>query len=73
MAKYDKKYQQSLGEMISSVTFVAMGIYFLLIGFGFWYDADIWRAIGVWFCSAVMVAAGFRFTLARWYYFLRRS
>lgn len=73
MAKYEKKYQQSLGEMISSVSFLGMGFYFFLVGFGFWFDAEMWRAIGVWTCAVMMIAAAFRFTLARWYYLLRRT
>ncbi len=60
-----KHRQRSLGEMISSVCFYAVGIYFLLEG-NLVQDegADMIKALGLWGAGIACVMAGARFLIA---------
>lgn len=60
-----KRRQRSLGEMISSVCFYTVGIYFLLEG-NLVRDegADMIKVVGLWGAGIACVMAGARFIIA---------
>lgn len=64
-----KKHKQSLGEMISSVCFVLLAVYFFLIAFAFLDEGEPLKAALLWLAAGLCGAGGFRFVIA--YHFIR--
>lgn len=59
-----RKHKQSLGEMISSVSFVLLGVYFFLVAFAYWDDNDKFKALMLWLAAILCGLGGFRFFIA---------
>jgi hypothetical protein len=61
-----KRSGQSIGEMISSVSFFGLGVYATLYGFAF-YEADlIGKAVLSWIAAFSLLLASIRFMAADW-------
>lgn len=59
-----RKHKQSLGEMISSVCFVLLAVYFFLVAFAYLDDGEPFKAVMLWLASLLCGLGGFRFVLA---------
>jgi hypothetical protein len=64
MAK--KRRSQSIGEMISSVTFFGLAIYAMLLAFAHMDEGSTLKAAGSWIAMILCGAASIRFMIADW-------
>ena len=67
-----KRRGQSIGEMISSVTFFALAVYAMLLGFEHFDAGTIQKAILSWLAMVMCGAASIRFLIADWIGMLKR-
>jgi len=67
-----RRTHESLGELISTVCFMGLGLLALLMGFGAFDENQTLRAIGLWMSSVFLLMGGMRFRIARLYDAWRR-
>jgi hypothetical protein len=61
-----KRSGQSIGEMISSVSFFGLGVYATLYGFAFFEAGLIMKALLSWLAATSLLVASIRFMVADW-------
>ena len=62
-----RRTHESLGELISTVCFMGLGLLAFLMGFGAFDDNQILRALGLWLAAILLFMGGMRFRIARLY------
>jgi len=60
-----EKRKRSIGELISSVTFLVFGIWVIAEGTKLWASGDILKSIVVIICGTLSFAGAFRFQIKK--------
>ena len=60
-----EKRKRSVGELISSVTFLVFGIWVIAEGTKLWVAGDIVKSVIVFICGILSFAGAFRFQIKR--------